>query len=149
MIPRDVEIRWNYTYEMLSFAYVYREPYNELTSNRDMKMRSYELEDNEWEIVNQLAKVLKVRIFSFLSTKHQTKINLADFQRRHPLLFPLNSKPCQGHPCHGPYRPASCYIRNEGCSSSLHQSGTRSWQAPPQQILLIHRSFRTLSDING
>lgn len=60
MMPRDIETRWNYTYEMLSFAYIYREPYNELTSNRDMKMRSYELEDEEWEIVNQLAKVLKV-----------------------------------------------------------------------------------------
>lgn len=60
MMPRDVSTRWNYTYEMLSFAYLYREAYDELTSNRDMKMRDYELEDDEWEIVNQLAKVLKV-----------------------------------------------------------------------------------------
>jgi hypothetical protein len=61
MMPRDVTTRWNYTYEMLTFAYTYRNVFNELTSNRDMKMRKYKLEDSEWEIVNQLAGVLKVR----------------------------------------------------------------------------------------
>jgi hypothetical protein len=60
MIPRDVAVRWNSTYEMLSFAYTYRQAYNELTDNRGMKMRKYEVSDSEWEIVNQLAKVLKV-----------------------------------------------------------------------------------------
>jgi len=57
MMPRDVATRWNYTYEMLHFAYI---SYNELTSNREMKMRKYEIEDQEWEIVKQLADVLKV-----------------------------------------------------------------------------------------
>jgi hypothetical protein len=60
MMPRDVATCWNYTYEMLNFAYIYRDAYNELTSNRDMKMRKYEIEDSEWEIVKQLADVLKV-----------------------------------------------------------------------------------------
>jgi len=60
MMPRDIATRWNYTYEMLSFAYTYRDAYNELTSNRDMKMRKYEIEDDDWEIVKQLADVLKV-----------------------------------------------------------------------------------------
>jgi len=60
MMPRDVATRWNYTYEMLNFAYTYRDAYNELSSNCDMKMRKYEIEDHEWEIVKQLAEVLKV-----------------------------------------------------------------------------------------
>lgn len=60
MMPRDIATHWNYTYEMLSFAYTYRDAYNELTGNRDMKMRKYEIEDVEWEIVKQLADVLKV-----------------------------------------------------------------------------------------
>jgi hypothetical protein len=60
MMPRDVTTRWNSTYEMLSFAYTYRAAYNEITSNRDMKMRKYELADSDWKIVNDLASVLKV-----------------------------------------------------------------------------------------
>jgi hypothetical protein len=38
MMPRDVATWWNYTYEMLNFAYTYRDAYNELSSNCDMKM---------------------------------------------------------------------------------------------------------------
>ena len=60
MMPRDVTTRWNSTYEMLSFAYTYRAAYNEITSNRDMKMRKYELSDSDWKIVNELASVFKV-----------------------------------------------------------------------------------------
>lgn len=60
MMPRDVATRWNSTYEMLSFAYTYRAAYNEITSNRDMKMRNYELADSDWKVVNDLASVLKV-----------------------------------------------------------------------------------------
>ncbi len=60
IMPRDVATRWNYTYEMLNFAYTYRNAYNELCANRDMKMRKYEVEDSEWEIVKQLANILKV-----------------------------------------------------------------------------------------
>ncbi len=63
MMPQDVATRWNYTYEMLNFAYTYRNPYNELCANRDMKMRQYEVEDYEWEIVKQLADILKVNRF--------------------------------------------------------------------------------------
>jgi hypothetical protein len=38
MMPQDVVMRWNYTYKMLNFVYIYRDAYNELCSNRDMKM---------------------------------------------------------------------------------------------------------------
>jgi hypothetical protein len=64
MMPRDVAIRWNSTYKMLSFAYTYRQAYNELTDNQGMKLRKYEVLDKEWEIVNQLANVLKVSSLS-------------------------------------------------------------------------------------
>jgi len=70
MMPRDVATRWNYTYEMLSFAYTYREAYNKLTSNQEMKMRKLELSDKEWEIVNQLASVLKVSFLHSCSVDH-------------------------------------------------------------------------------
>jgi hypothetical protein len=60
IIPRDVETRWNYTYEMLDFTYTYRNAYDEVTANREMSMRNYELSKEEWKIVKDLADVLKV-----------------------------------------------------------------------------------------
>ena len=60
MMPQDVATRWNYTYEMLSFAYTYWTAFNKLTNNREMKMKKYALEDTEWDLVDQLATVLKV-----------------------------------------------------------------------------------------
>jgi hypothetical protein len=64
MMPRDVATRWNYTYEMLNFAYIYRDAYNELCSNHNMKMRKYKIENQEWEIAKQLADILKVKCFT-------------------------------------------------------------------------------------
>ena len=34
MMPRDIAICWNTTYNMLTFTYTYRQAYNELTDNR-------------------------------------------------------------------------------------------------------------------
>ena len=65
VMPRDVATHWNSTYEMLTFAHEYRRPYNEICSNRDMKMRLYELSNDEWKIVKDLSAVLKVRIRDF------------------------------------------------------------------------------------
>lgn len=60
MMPRDVAMRWNSTYEMLDFAYTYHEAYNEVTGNRDMNMQEYELSRQEWKIVKDLVAVLRV-----------------------------------------------------------------------------------------
>jgi hypothetical protein len=60
MIPRDVRTRWNATYDMLEFAYQYRKAINIITDIREMKLRLYEIEAHEWEIVRQLRDLLKV-----------------------------------------------------------------------------------------
>ena len=62
-MPRDVTTRWNSTYDMLKFASVYREPINKITGDRSMKIRQYEIKDEEWTIVEQLRDCLKVRTF--------------------------------------------------------------------------------------
>jgi hypothetical protein len=62
-MPRDVTIRWNSTYDMLKFAYTYRDVINKITDDHSMKLRDYELKDHEWEIVEELRDSLKVRIF--------------------------------------------------------------------------------------
>lgn len=62
IMPRDVSTRWNSTYEMLKFAYLYRKAIDKITGERAMKLRDYELLESEWETVKQLRDSLKVRI---------------------------------------------------------------------------------------
>jgi hypothetical protein len=62
-MPRDVRTRWNATYDMLDFAFQYRKAINKITDIRDMKLRDYEIEAHEWEVVRQLRDLLKVSIF--------------------------------------------------------------------------------------
>lgn len=62
IMPRDVSTRWNSTYEMLKFAYLYREAIDKITGERALKLRDYELLESEWETVKQLRDSLKVCI---------------------------------------------------------------------------------------
>ena len=91
-MPRDVATRWNSTFDMLEFALLYRKPLDDLTNNREMKLRSYELSEEEWVIAEQLAGVLKVRcqalicfnikddnFVRFLSKQHSSS------QEKHPI----------------------------------------------------------------
>jgi hypothetical protein len=61
IMPRDVTTRWNSTYNMLDFALKYREAIDVITGDRDMKLRKYEMDEEEWEVARQLCEVLKVR----------------------------------------------------------------------------------------
>ena len=45
---------------MLNFTYTYCNAYDKITVNCDMSMRDYELSNEEWKIVKDLADVLKV-----------------------------------------------------------------------------------------
>ena len=100
MMPRDVATRWNYTYEMLNFAYIYREAYDEITANKDMKMRLYELLNKEWKIVKDLSDILKVLPISSL---YQILICFQDFQGCYFILFEIDSQSCQSNPRYGRY----------------------------------------------
>ena len=62
IMPRDVSTRWNSTYEMLKFAYLYREAIDKVTGEHAMKLRDYELLESEWDTVKQLWDSLKVHI---------------------------------------------------------------------------------------
>jgi hypothetical protein len=46
---------------MLEFAITYREALDIITGDREMKLRQYEMDEDEWEIASQLCKALKVR----------------------------------------------------------------------------------------
>ena len=60
VIPRDVRTRWNSTYDMLEFCIKYREAIDALCGERNLNLRRYELDDNEWKLATQLRDVLSV-----------------------------------------------------------------------------------------
>jgi hypothetical protein len=63
MMPRDIRTRWNSTFDMLDFAVENIAAINNITSNHDMKLRLYELSEDDWGIARQLRDVLKVHSF--------------------------------------------------------------------------------------
>src|SRR5258707_682615 len=69
MMPRDVATCWKSTYDMLEFAIEYREALESITGNQRMKLRQYELTEEDWKIATFLRDVLKVR---YHSTFHLT-----------------------------------------------------------------------------
>jgi hypothetical protein len=60
MMPRDVRTRWNSTFDMLDFAVEHRDALDTITGDRDMKLRQYELSEEDWATAIQLRDVLKV-----------------------------------------------------------------------------------------
>lgn len=67
MMPRDVTTCWNSTYDMLVFALEYRDALDPLTGNQRMKLRRYELMEEDWNIATKLHDILKVRHYSLLA----------------------------------------------------------------------------------
>jgi len=53
-------------YDMLEFAIEYREALESITGNQKMKLRQYELTEEDWQIATQLRDVLKVRYYALL-----------------------------------------------------------------------------------
>ena len=45
---------------MLNVAVEYRKVIDEITANKALKMRQYELDDEGWDIIKDLLRVLKV-----------------------------------------------------------------------------------------
>jgi len=62
LIPRDVKTRWNSTFDMLKMALKYRAVVDDITANKVLKLRKYELDDDDWQIVSDLVCILKVNI---------------------------------------------------------------------------------------
>ena len=48
----------------MQFALQYRKPIDTITANKELKLRKYELDNDDWRIVEDLVAVLEVRLFS-------------------------------------------------------------------------------------
>ena len=55
---------------MLKMAFDYCLAINNITGNKNLKLRKYELDDNNWEIISNLIRVLKVSACLFLIPTH-------------------------------------------------------------------------------
>lgn len=60
MMPRDVATRWNSTFDMLVFAVDYQDAIDEVSGDRALKLRQFEMSSAEWAIAVQLKNVLNV-----------------------------------------------------------------------------------------
>ena len=60
MMPRDVTTRWNSTFDMPDFAISYRSALDTVTADRDMKLRQFELSEEDWKMAAHLRDALKV-----------------------------------------------------------------------------------------
>jgi hypothetical protein len=52
-------------YDMLKIAVEYRVAIDDVTANKSLKLRIYELDEEDWEVVLDLIRVLKVRLAFF------------------------------------------------------------------------------------
>ncbi|KIJ90205.1 hypothetical protein K443DRAFT_37414, partial [Laccaria amethystina LaAM-08-1] len=82
---------------MLQFALAYRTPLDGLTGIREMKLRSYELSEEEWKIAGQLAGVLDIfkqaTLFFSAQTPNLSKVIPAmDYIDKHLASGAVNAK---------------------------------------------------------
>ncbi|KAJ6512710.1 hypothetical protein C8R45DRAFT_812338, partial [Mycena sanguinolenta] len=76
LIPRDVRTRWNSLYDMLVVAVEYKEVINDVTGNRDLNLRKYDLSNPEWLILEDMVYTLKDATVLFSSDNKSTIANV-------------------------------------------------------------------------
>ena len=112
MMPRDVKTRWNSTLDMLDFAVEYIPAIDTITGDRDMKLRQYELSEDEWDMARQLRDVLKVSSTFQLVFMLSNDSALLDLQRRDIVFFPRDTQYRYRHTSHGSHRRAPRHCCN-------------------------------------
>ena len=70
LIPRDVVTRWNSTYDMMDFVLKNRRAIDQVTADKALKLRKYELDNDDWDIVEDLIAVLEVRHYHLTNYMH-------------------------------------------------------------------------------
>lgn len=59
-MPHDISTHWNSTYNMLWYTLAHQDAINIVTQQQDLGLQKFKLDDNEWEIAQQLCDILKV-----------------------------------------------------------------------------------------
>jgi hypothetical protein len=61
-IPQDVKTHWKLTFNMLNFALQYQPALQKVTSECEIGLCEYEMDNDEWAIAKELRDVLKAHI---------------------------------------------------------------------------------------
>lgn len=96
-MPRDVATRWNSTFVLLKFALEYREAIDLFTADKGNDVRQYEMDDEEWEIAEELRDVLQVSI----EPSAPSLIRVADLDA----VSHISNPPLSQRPQHPPLCP--------------------------------------------
>jgi len=60
----NVATQWNSTFNLLEYALRHQKELDTVTQQRDLGLLKFKLGDHEWELIEQLHNVLKVRACS-------------------------------------------------------------------------------------
>jgi hypothetical protein len=90
LIPRDVVTRWNSTYDMLRFVLTYRTAIDKITADKSLKLRRYELDNDDWVIIEELVCVLEV---SHQANSDMFSLTILIRHTRKPLSFSHKIRP--------------------------------------------------------
>jgi hypothetical protein len=133
MMPRDVVTRWNSTYDMLVFALEYRQAIDEISGDREM--RKYELDDEEWSLVQQLCDVLEVCGPLFCRSVYCNSPFFPVVQGRNSFLFTRDTESCHRDSRDGSHRRPSCHGKPRLELLTCYSCFAGTWENPSEQIL--------------
>jgi hypothetical protein len=60
LIPYEFVTQWNLTYDMMCFTLTYWKAVDQITADKVLKLRRYEIDNDDWVIVKDLVHVLEV-----------------------------------------------------------------------------------------
>ena len=72
----------------MQFALKYRQPIDSITANKELKLRKYELDNDDWRIIEDLVAILEVRSLSSLHTGYANTSFLYSNIRKRRYFFP-------------------------------------------------------------
>jgi hypothetical protein len=108
---------------MLRFVLTYRTAIDKITADKALKLRKYELDNDDWGVIEDLVCVLEVSLSSYLPNVHANdSSNCIALQESYPFLLERYCQHCSSDTCHGQARQ-SPQPSNEDAVSSRNPGG--------------------------
>ena len=92
LIPHDAMTCWNSAYNMLKYVLAYQLAIDKITTNECLKLRRYELDNDNWAIVEDLVSSFKV---------HRSHSIYIEVQKSSSFLFTRFSQHCSHNTSYG------------------------------------------------